>query len=296
MTPIRQTLIITNPKAATLHSSGAKKAVRAAARIPGVLILETQYAGHAGDFCRAHGDDFGKVIAVGGDGLLMDVANALIGKNIPLAPLPAGSGSDFAKALPGHPCRLADLLTSDRVIHADVGKAHFTDGSSQIFLTEAGTGIDAACLRLMPHWLRSLSAKRAYDIGAIRAILTYQPFEAAVKIDDRPLELSRVWIAAVCNTRFCGDGIPIAPNAEVDDGQLHVCLVSDISRTTLLRKFPRVRKGTHTTIEGVTYRDCASVEIDAPTVNEMCIDGDHVPKSPTRWEILPAALPITIPA
>ena len=58
-------LIVVNPKAVRLRKSGIWEAVQAAAADAQVMLMETEYAGHARRFCGQHASEFDKVIVVG---------------------------------------------------------------------------------------------------------------------------------------------------------------------------------------------------------------------------------------
>lgn len=289
-----RTLIIVNPQGVSLRRSASRE-LASAADGKQVVLLETEHAGHAGEFCRRHAGEFDKVIAVGGDGLLMDVVNGTMGTDVAIAPLPAGSASDFAKVLPGYPLGLEALLGATGRMRMDVGRVTFTDGSSRHFVTEAGTGLDAAALRLIPNWLRSLSAARAYDLAALRAVASFKPFQARVELDGEVLELDRLQLLAVCNTRFVGGGMPMAPDAKPDDGLFHVFALAGASRLDILKSFVSLRNGTHIYHPKSVYRACRTVRLEADRELETCVDGDLIGRTPRTWEILAGQLQVIAP-
>ena len=290
-----RTLILVNPQSVSLRRSRAWAEIREAADAEHVVLVETRHAGHAGEYCRQHACEFDKVIAVGGDGTLMDVVNGCIDADVTVAPLPAGSGCDFVKAADGYPMSLAALLAAQGRRRIDVGRITFSDGGTHYFLTEAGVGLDAASLGYIPNWLRPISAKRAYDVGALRGILWFRPFRARVTIDDDEIEFPRMQLLAVCNATYFGDGMPIAPDAKIDDGVLHVYALGGASRWEIIRSFRRIRDGTHVDHPKSIYRACRTVRIEADRPLEMCVDGDLIRRTPRQWDILPGRLEIIAP-
>jgi diacylglycerol kinase (ATP) len=290
-----RTLILVNPCGVRVRRSDAWAQARTAADGRQVVVLETEYAGHAEEYCRTHAGEFHKIIAVGGDGFLSEVVNGALGADVAVAPLPGGSGNDFAKALPGYPASLDQLLASQRCIRVDVGRITFDDGESRCFLSEAGTGLDAACVRYIPNWLRKISASRAYDIGALRGVIQYRPFAARVEMDGEVVKYRRLQLLAVCNTAYFGDGMPIAPDARFDDGVFHVFALGEASRLEILKNFTSLRKGTHIHHPKSIYRACRNVRIEADRRLDMCVDGDLVERTPQTWEIQPGALRVIAP-
>lgn len=291
-----RTLIVINPLGVGLRRHGARRAIDALVSRPEISIVETEYAGHAGDYCRSHASELDKIIAVGGDGMLMDVVNGALEADVPVAPLPGGTACDFVKAMPGYPASLEQLLAAEETTRIDLGRVDFVDGGSQYFVTEAGVGMDAATVALIPARLRRIRASWAYNIGALRSILSYRPFAARVWIDGDEIAYERLQLLAVCNAKYFGDGMAIAPDARLDDGRFHVFGVGDASRLDVLSNFASLRKGTHIHHPRAIYRPCQRVEIETDGPLEMCFDGDLVSRTPRRWEIEPARLQIISPA
>ncbi len=296
METVGRTLILLNPHGISLRRSGALDSIYSHADGRDVVLVETRYAGHAGEYCRHHAARFDKVVAVGGDGLLMDVVNGSLDSGAAVAPLPAGTASDFVKAAPGYPATLEAILASRDSTQVDLGRVTFSDGGVQCFLTEAGVGLDAACLRYVPRWLRPISAKRAYDVGALRAVLWARPFAARAVLDGDPLPFARFLWIAVSNTPYSGDGMPIAPDARIDDGLLRVFALGEATRREILGNFLLLRRGKHIHHPKSAYRACRRIELETDADLDMCFDGDLVLRTPRKWEILPGRLRLVAPA
>lgn len=288
-------LIVVNPGAVRVRRSGLVAQIETAAHRAGIEVLATERSGHAREYCAARASEFDRIIVAGGDGLLNEVVDGSFGQSTAIAPLPGGSGNDYVKVLPGYPASLTELLDANGRMSADVGQITFTDGTQRRFLSEAGAGMDAACVRLMPQWLSRLSPATTYNVGAIRAILTYKPYAATVTIDGEAKRYDRVFMLAVANTTYFGDGMKLAPDARFDDGRFHVILVKDASRFELLRKFKMIREGTHITHPDIIYTACRRVDLEADRPLDMCIDGDYADKSPATFENLPGAVELVRP-
>lgn len=284
------TLIVVNPTATRARRSGVLDQIRQAGQAPDITVLETDGVDHAREFCRRHARDFGKIVVAGGDGLLNEVVDGTHGADIAIGPLPAGSGNDFVKALPGYPVDLDVLLATSETMPADVGRITFTDGTVRHFASEAGAGMDAACVRLMPKWLNRINPAASYNIGGIRAILSYKPFGAAVVADGLERRFERIHMLCVANTTYFGDGMQLAPDARFDDGRFHLVIVKDISKIELLLRFKTIRQGTHVTHPLIVYEPCNTMTIEPDRALEMCIDGDYVNKTPARFDVLPGAM------
>jgi YegS/Rv2252/BmrU family lipid kinase len=114
--------------------------------------------------CRAACDrGLSLLVSAGGDGTLMYVANALVGRSIPLGVIPMGTGNLLAKVL-GIPSKLDEavkLLSGDHtMIEIDtlkVGERHF--------LSNVSVGIS-------PIIMRDTSSKQKKHLGMLAYFLT----------------------------------------------------------------------------------------------------------------------------
>ena len=230
------------------------------------------------------------LVAAGGDGTLNAIANGLLrtarGERPPLAILPTGRGNDFAAelglrtasdtyaAIEGNDRRLVDLGRSD----------------AGYFLGVGGTGFDAQVAR-RAQGTPLLSGSLLYSYAVVRTLLDFHHVEARIAFDQGTYE-GPLTFAAVGNARRYGGGMQIAPRAELSDGLLDLCLVSDVSRATLLYMFPTVFSGEHLSHESVTYRQTRFVEIETREPAELFADGEFFQETPVRIDVVPGELEV----
>ena len=63
-------------------------------------VINTEYPGHATLIAKdAIKNGYKSIIAVGGDGTVMEVANGMIGAKATMGIIPAGTGNDFIKTV-----------------------------------------------------------------------------------------------------------------------------------------------------------------------------------------------------
>ena len=93
-----------------------------------------------------------RVIAVGGDGTVSEIAASLVGSSTALAVIPAGSGNDFARAigLPRKPAAAAHLALHGTPTRVDAGCATLSD-APRTFVNVAGCGFDADVVRHLAY-------------------------------------------------------------------------------------------------------------------------------------------------
>jgi diacylglycerol kinase family enzyme len=118
-------------------------------------VRMTDYADHAIELAQSAGDDYDTVLAVGGDGTVSEVAAGLMGSDVRLGIVPAGSTNMIAKDL-GIPLQLDQAtrvaLSSSTTVDLDIAFA-----MDAAFVHMAGAGYDAEIMRSTPRrWKRKI--------------------------------------------------------------------------------------------------------------------------------------------
>ena len=96
-------------------------------------------------------------------------------------------------------------------------------------------------------------------------------------------------LIAVSNGVSIGGGMKITPDAELDDGELDLFIVSALSKVRLLRLFPRVFSGEHVKEPEVEITRVRTVALQASDIVAYA-DGERVGPLPVEVEIVPGAL------
>ena len=187
-------------------------------------IHTTQYAGHANELAKeATAKHNTMVVAVGGDGTVNEVIQALANTEIPLGIIPMGSGNGLARhcQIPLDMQEAVKLLNNGKQVRIDVGKAN-----AQYFISNAGVGFDAAvCNAIKQTTKRGLSM---YIRETFRHYYSYKPDTYIINADEKIYE-QKAYFLNVANGKEFGYGFEIAPNASLQDGYLDMILVKDIN-------------------------------------------------------------------
>jgi YegS/Rv2252/BmrU family lipid kinase len=190
--------------------------------------------------------DFTDIVAVGGDGSLVEALNGIdLEKSVSLGLLPAGTGNDFAKVLNLSKSyeECLDVLMAGETKDVDVCEVN-----QQRFINVCCCGIDGEIIMDTDRIKRNIRGSSAYLLSTLKALATYKAKKVLVKIDD--LELSRETILiAVGNGKYIGGGMKVTPDAEIDDGLLDICIVNKLSKPKLIALFPSIFKGEHINIK-----------------------------------------------
>jgi YegS/Rv2252/BmrU family lipid kinase len=230
------------------------------------------------------------VAAVGGDGTIGLIAGALRGLDVPLAIIPAGRGNDFARVMkiPTDPRAAARVALDGEERLVDVGDV---DGAP--FVCIASLGLDSDANRIANN-AKLVRGNLVYLYAAVRALAGWKHANFRVVIDGMAHDL-RGWSVAVANSKAYGGGMIIAPQAELDDGQLDVIMVSESSKWTALKDIPKVFKGTHTDSSYVRALKGAKVELSADRPFVIYADGDPIGALPATVSVSPRALRVLVP-
>jgi diacylglycerol kinase (ATP) len=172
---------------------------------------------------------------------------------------------------------------------------------SVYFSCVAGVGLDGEIARRansLPRWLR---AHGGYALSLPAALARFRPFELKLSVvqgepAESCLRTQQPVVAAVfANTPVYGGGMRIAPKAQMDDGLLDVCVISDISKLKLLSVFPSVYLGKHLGIREVDYFSAAQVRVETEHPLDVYADGEYVCQTPVEISVLKNALQAMIP-
>jgi len=254
-----------NPAAGHGRSAHFREEVLEAARRHwgGVTLELTTRPGHATELARAHARGADRIIAVGGDGTVHEVANGLLTAGLdrlpPLGVVPVGTGNDFAKMTSSAKLRPAEALAAfaaGATRPFDVGYAW-----GEYFVNSLGVGLDADVARrvnLYKHWPGSLG----YMVAALQAIVHRKSLRLAVEADGAswsgPTVVLEVGIGP------CAGGVfYLTPEARPDDGLLDVCAIGPFGLGFLVTKAHRVLRGRHTTLPQVRMARGAHVRVSS---------------------------------
>ncbi len=236
---------------------------------------------------------FSRIIAMGGDGTVNEVANGLNGTDATLCVIPAGNGNDFVRTIgiPSNPIHALDVLTSGTSRTIDLGLVD----DDRCVVNGLGVGIDAQVARDVLAMER-LHGVPAYLTAAIREVFRFKAFPVTLSVEGWNLELECLSLG-IANGPYCGGGFKLAPRAEVDDGRIDIAAVGDFPRLERLIRLPQARAGKHLNLARVHYRQVDRVTVSSPAKLVAHIDGEpyRLPTEPFEVTVLPRALRVLVP-
>ena len=162
------------------------------------------------------------VVSVGGDGSINDCVRGLIGTNVTLGIIPAGSGNGLARTL-NIPLNIEDaieVLNKKKRATIDTVKVN-----NKIYASIAGIGFDA----LIAKEFRKTKV-RGFN-KYLSLILQFYPFYESqnykMEIDGEKIESNALFISFATSNQF-GYNTVIAPSAKIDDGFMQISIVKKV--------------------------------------------------------------------
>jgi len=205
---------IYNPNSGTQNEEQKKQSLASLHAIPNVVIWETTKPLEANEFAKkAIEQKATRIIAIGGDGTINEVASALTETTIPLGIIPMGSGNGLARHLQ-LPLQFNAALaraTSGKEIAIDVGIIN-----DRMFFCTTGIGFDAAVASRFAKG-RSRGFMN-YVKSTLYTLFNYKPIE--ISINGGPLE--KVFSITIANANQFGSNAYISPYSDLQDAQLEM--------------------------------------------------------------------------
>jgi YegS/Rv2252/BmrU family lipid kinase len=254
---------------------------------------ETEGVGDAMHLAReavAQGLDL--VCAIGGDGTVNETINGLAGTEVPLAIVPTGTVNVLAMELgiPLEPPDAVKLLDMGTMSWIDLGLA-----GDRYFGLMAGVGMDAAVVASLSPVMKKAFKEAAFAVQGFANYLTKEEPLIRVTAAERTVE---GYFAVFGNSSNYGGGFGITPLADMRDGLLDVCVLTDKSLLSTIWYWTAALINAHIKHPKVEYFRTEEAEI--VTVEEgkevlVQTDGEMAGKLPLTCRVVPHSLRVIVP-
>ncbi|MFH1499559.1 MAG: diacylglycerol kinase family protein [Verrucomicrobiota bacterium] len=255
-------------------------------------VVLTSHPRHATELARRAVDEgCDRVVAIGGDGTLNEVAAALVNTPAALGLIPCGSGNGLGRHLgiPGPGKGAYRTLLTGRVRQIDTGTA-----AGIPFFNAMGVGFDAEISTRFNHLHRR--GLGAYIRTGFKAWNDYRPEHYRIQNGTSSVETA-AFIATVANSDQYGNDCFIAPGASVDDGQLDLTLLTKVNLLTALPLAARLFAGKIGGGAGVIRLRGDHFTITRERPGPLHTDGEvHETGATIDVRVLPRSLNIVVPA
>ncbi|MBW2525886.1 MAG: diacylglycerol kinase family lipid kinase [Deltaproteobacteria bacterium] len=311
-------LLILNPKSGGgrtgRHAAELERRVRA--RLGSVDVVRTERPRHAAKLAEeAAIAGRETVLSAGGDGTIHEIVNGLMvarerdAAATRLGIIGRGTGGDFRRTL-GLEHELDAYLSAveeGKTRTIDVGRLRYVDHDGRdgtgYFVNILSMGMGGLVDQYVATTARRLPGVAAYFTATVVALVRSRIGHLRCRVrngdEEREVRLSSRNLA-ICNGRFFGSGMEVAPMAEPDDGLFHIVSLPARGRLHFALFSRSIYAGTHVDAPDVEVLSCNGIhiELDNPGVSDrflLDVDGEPLGKLPIDVELLPRALEVFVP-
>ncbi|UOV08237.1 lipid kinase YegS [Pseudoxanthomonas sp. F37] len=282
MPPPHWRLILNGKSAGDDDLRGAVQAMRETG-----IALDVRVTWEDGDAERyvaeAIADGVNTVIAAGGDGTLSEVATTLAHRDetadaLPsLGLVPLGTANDFATAagIPEGPLAALQLVRAVVAVPLDLLRIDADDGVHWCAnLASGGFGTEVTVET--DEGLKKMLGGLAYLITGIARLGRIDPLQARLRGPEFAWEGDLIALG-IGNGRQAGGGQALCPDALVDDGQLDLTIVPDLSGDVAATVGTLIKEGKHAALDRVATRvRLPWVELASDRALTLNLDGEPV--------------------
>jgi YegS/Rv2252/BmrU family lipid kinase len=235
------------------------------------------------------------VIAVGGDGTVSDVAEALAHTNIPLGIIAAGTANVLAREL-GIPLDLerACALIAGEHVTTSIDAMQVGD---RLFILHIGVGIDSLMIRDTARAAKRRFGRAAYLWIGLKWLIGHQPSRFTIVSDGRR---SRPRAAQVLIANGGVMGMPPfrwGPHIRPDDGRLDICIVSARVLRDYLKIGWHILTGHRWHNPNIRYLSAErSILVSADHALPVQGDGEIIGETPVQVQVIPDAVRLIVQA
>lgn len=273
-------------------------------------VRPTARAGHAIALARdAALEGAELVVAVGGDGTFNEVVNGLMrakeqGAEPELGLIAQGTGGDFRRTL-GLEHRLdvyLDALASGATRRIDVGLLTHEGDNTRYFANILSVGMGGLVDRYVADASRTLGGTAAYFGASLRALVNAKVGRVRCKVTHEGVVTERTidtLMLAICNGRYFGSSMMVAPMAELDDGAFELVALGNTSKVGFALTSKRIYDGGHMRDAGTVHLRGDSFELslenaDARAEFLLDLDGEPLGGLPITVKLVSKALALRV--
>jgi diacylglycerol kinase (ATP) len=301
-----ETIFLVNPASANGSTAKRWPEIAHEAMSEGLIgdVLFSEHGEHLPQLAReALERGAERLVVVGGDGSLHQVVNGLGERagEIELALIPRGTGWDYARefGIPRAPRAAARVALEGELREVDIGRASCRAWGGQelatYFVNAGGAGISGAIARRANDGSKALGARPSYLWATVSVFVRWRNCEVRVRTDgeERSGPMHEVLVGI---GRYLNGGMKLFPEARPDDGLFDVLLMGDVTKRDLVANVVKLYRGTFLPHPRIELLRGSVVTVDAEQPLPIQLDGEQPGTTPVRFELLPRALRLRVPA
>ena len=283
-------ILAINPKSGKGHAR--KRAIVAKDYFAGLGFPVEILEGHSLDDFREkfvlkiEHESISGVVAFGGDGFIHEIIQHIVHREIPLGVIPCGTGNDFARSLGVNQLSMTqqmNLIAQSKIRSIDLGRV-----DERWFAAILSSGFDAV-VNDRANQMKWPRGRMRYNIAMIEKIVQLRAHSYRIRLDRDHIDVEAT-LVTVANGPSYGGGMKVCPDAKLNDGLFDVMVLGKVSRTELLKVFPKVYSGRHVGHPAVTFYRCREIEIIGS--GSSFADGEPISNLPLSAECVSNALKV----
>jgi YegS/Rv2252/BmrU family lipid kinase len=231
-----------------------------------------------------------RIGAAGGDGTLNLAAQGLVGTAAALAPIPAGTGNDFARSI-GVSKTPEEAVSS--LVNGDIQEADLLRVRDLISINSLACGFDAIVGMEVNEGGKS-KGTLAYLGAVLKVLPSFRPFLLEIETSESQWT-GMAMLCTVANACYYGGGMKIAPTASPFSGHMEIVIVGEMGRFELVQKLGKVFSGAHVRDEKVKVMQASWAKITTDPQMPVLADGDPAGYTPFKVELDPGAIRVVRP-
>lgn len=248
--------------------------------------------GHATELARGLAATGASTIgAAGGDGTVHEVINGMVGSQAALAVIPTGTGNDLARAL-NIPLEASAAIST--LYDAPFRSIDYGVDREGIFSVILGLGFTAQVMDHVNKHKDFLRGPLAIAAAVFKVIKNLEATELEIVLDGQVMRRRSVAVF-IMNSCWTGGGMFVTPEAKLNDGVFHLCLVNELGKLELINLLPKVYSGAHVGHKSVEILTCREIVIEAQKPMIKMFDGNVYGTTPVHATIVPQGLRVLSP-
>ncbi len=210
---------IYNPNAGNKSNRYRQKLINTIQKIPNSQLLLTEYPNHASELIKSIlPANPNRIVAIGGDGTINEIGNALKGSNIPMGIIPLGSGNGLARHL-NIPMKTQKALAIALHGHADY--IDVIGWNKRAFFCTAGIGFDAYVAALFHAG--NGRGLRNYIKASLQAFRSFDTIKIKVGMD----ATQNYFSLTIANANQFGNNAYISPISNLQDALFEIVKIKN---------------------------------------------------------------------
>lgn len=253
-------------------------------------IFMSHYPHHVEKIIK-HYKEKTRFYSVGGDGMLNQVIQGLVGTQHELVVIPYGTGNDFFKMI-------SDQKDPEEVLKASLnGKSKAIDTvllNDTYYINNACFGCDSVIANHVHDDVKvpKLFEGHQYEYSILRNFIDYPFYEVKISSHGELLYSGQVTLCACANAMYYGGAYKIAPHASLQDGLLDIVILDKINKALIPLYIKKVVDETLDQDKHAHVFQCDEVDIESKYPCNM--DGEETKASTYHLKVIKNSLNLVV--